>query len=144
MIDTENKYWPFYVLPESQRTELHQHQIDFVEAAYDAGFRPYITKQQDFGASSDTRSGEIYWRGGRDRRWHLFLIEDDNGILTAYVDGFDFTAQALMQWLQGDDLEAVLTTVHEHLYSEEYPPIIHQPVAIIPSMEPLPHSPLPR
>ena len=144
MTNTENKYWPFYVLPEPQRTELHQQQIDYLVAAYNDGLRPYVTKKYDFGASSDTRSGEIVWRGGQDRRWQLFLIDGNNCVLTAYIDGFQHAAQALMQWLHGDEIDTVLDTVQAHLYSDQCPSILHPLNATTPITEPLPQSSLPR
>ena len=45
----DDRYWPFPVLPPDRRTELHQQQITFLEAAHGAGYRPYVFGVDNYG-----------------------------------------------------------------------------------------------
>ncbi len=110
-----DRYWPFDVLPADQRTLLHQQHIDFLEAAYRDGFRPYAFMSENFGASAGERTGSII---RRTRAFSELLVGSPTaGGLSAYVSGFDVNAAAVLQWLRGAELVTVLNFVRPHLVS---------------------------
>jgi hypothetical protein len=89
----ENQYWPFDVLPPEQRTEEHQQEIQFLESANRAGYKPYIFSSGSYGATAGSRAGEIIRRGSRHRQ--LFCVDAGELIVSAHVNGFDCAAGAL-------------------------------------------------
>src|SRR5688572_16892745 len=107
------RYWPFDVLPPDRRTTLHQQQIDFLDAAHREGFRPYMFGSENFGASIGDRSGCIIRRTSR--FWELTVGCPEAGRLTAYIGRFDVNAEAVLRWLRGGELAAVLEFVRPHL-----------------------------
>jgi hypothetical protein len=111
----DNRYWPFDVLPPDQRTPLHQQQIDFLETAYREGFRPFMFDSESFGASAETRSGHIVHRTRQ--FWELLVEAPETGRLAAYVAGFDVNAEAVLCWLRGAELVAILEFVRPYLVS---------------------------
>lgn len=102
------------MLPPDQRTPLYQQQIDFLEAAYQDGFRPYTFGSENFGASSRDRSGRIIRRTRA--FWELLVGSPGAGGLSAYVAGFDVNAEAVLRWLRGGGLASVVEFVRPHLF----------------------------
>jgi hypothetical protein len=102
----DNRFWPFDVLPPDRRTPLHQQEIDFLKAAYRVGFRPYQFGSENVGASAGERWAYIFRRTRR--FWELRVGAPTEGILFAYVAGFEVNAEAVLLWLRGEDLAGVL------------------------------------
>ena len=72
-----------------------------------------------FGAEAKTgRVGEIIRRGGRGRYWQVDVIESDKLVRSAFVDGFDAAAQAVLLWLRGDDCDAVFETINSAIVTK--------------------------
>lgn len=114
MDPTQNRYWPFDVLPREQQTEQHRREIRFLETAYRAGYRPYIFgSQQDFGATTEERTAEIIYRGCRGKHWEVCLSPFG---LSAHLDDFDYAAQAVLCWLRGVEGAEILEHVRGHLF----------------------------
>jgi hypothetical protein len=73
MDSTQNRYWPFDVLPPERQTEQHREEIRFLETAYQAGYKPYMDGFQNFGATAGERGGVILYRGCRGKHWEVLL-----------------------------------------------------------------------
>ncbi len=110
---SERNYWPFSVLPEQERTGQHCREIEYLEAAYGRGFKPFTFGAGNYGATSNCRSGNILVRGRN--RWELALSAGDTRIASAFVDDFASAAAAVLSWLEGGDTPAVLAKVEGHL-----------------------------
>jgi hypothetical protein len=108
-----DKYWPFDVLPPEQRTQLHQQQIELLETAYREGFRPYAFGGDSFGASAGDRYGYVIRRSRL--FWELVVGAPAAGKLSAYVNGYDINAEAVLQWLRGATLKGVLEFIRPYL-----------------------------
>jgi hypothetical protein len=109
----ENRYWPFDVLPPAQQTEQHRQEIQFLEAAYRRGYKPYTFASGNFGATCGERGGVIVFRGRK--RWEAILGTPEGTSLSAYLDDFCYAAEAVLQWLSGVDAAAVVEHVRDHL-----------------------------
>lgn len=115
MLTDERTYWPFPVLSENERTEQHCREIDYLERAYDRGFRPYAFGIGNYSATTNAggRSGEIFVRGRN--RWEVAVGAGGALAASAYVDDFATAAEAVLSWLGGGDIAMVLEKVERHL-----------------------------
>lgn len=115
MDPTQTRYWPFDVLPPEQQSEQHRREIRFLEAAYQAGYRPYVFGSQNFGATAGTRGGIVLWRSSQGKHWELLLGTPDETLLSAHVDDFDCAAEAILSWLRGGDEAGIAERLQDHL-----------------------------
>ncbi len=109
----ENRYWPFDVLPPAQQTEQHRREIQFLETAYQRGYKPYMFGSENFGATCGERGGVILFRGRK--RWEGNLGTAEETSLSAYLDEFSHAAKAVLLWLGGVDAADVVEHVRGHL-----------------------------
>ncbi|HVC97781.1 MAG TPA: hypothetical protein VND64_29190 [Pirellulales bacterium] len=110
----ENRYWPFDVGPPEKFSDEDKAIVRFLEAAYEAGFRPYDSFLSYYGATADNeRVGEIIARGRS--RWELVLAAEHEEILSAYLDDFGCAADAVLGWLRGAEAKLILAQLQEHL-----------------------------
>jgi hypothetical protein len=114
---THNRYWPFDVLPPERQTEQHRREIRLLEAAYQAGYKPYMFGSQNFGATAGGRAGEIIYRGCRGKHWEVCLVNAKELIVSAHVDDFDCAAETLLRWLRGVEGAEIVEQVRGHLFS---------------------------
>jgi hypothetical protein len=117
MDTTENRYWPFDVLPPERRTEQHWREIRLLETAHHAGYKPYMFGSQNFGATAGERAGEIIYRGCRGKHWQVCLVNAGALIVSAHVNDFDYAAEALLRWLRGVEGAEIVEHVRGHLLS---------------------------
>jgi hypothetical protein len=113
MDPTRNRYWPFNVLPLEQRTEQHRREIGFLETAHQAGYKPYTFGNGSFGATAGIRAGEILFRGRK--HWQVCLAQENQLIVSAHVDNFDYAAEAILRWLRGVEASDIVEYVRSHL-----------------------------
>jgi hypothetical protein len=104
----DKRHWPFAVLLPESRTEPHQIEIGFLDAAYRAGYNPYTFGSQNFGAVAGDRTGEIIYRGCKGKHWEVSLTPAG---LSAHLNEFGFAAEAVLRWLGGAKCSDVLTFV---------------------------------
>jgi hypothetical protein len=116
MDPTQNRYWPFDVLPPERQTEQHLREIRFLETAYQAGYKPYMDGFQNFGANAGKRGGIILYRGCRGKHWEVLLGTAEETILSAHLDDFDYAAEAVLRWLRGVEGAEILEHVRSHLF----------------------------
>jgi hypothetical protein len=110
----EPKYWPFKVLPQEKQTDQHKSVICFLESAYQLGYRPYTFYAGDYGASSEGgRVGEIIVRGRA--RWEIVLGGPNKDGGSAFVDSFDYAANAVIAWLTGAGAVDIFASMQDHL-----------------------------
>lgn len=111
------EFWPFYVLPPEQRTEVHQQIIGFFEAADLLGYRPRKYSETDFLAENETRRyGSLQYRG-RERgtaRWEVALGEGPAREQAFWTD-FPHAAEAVLVWLRGGTAADVFAAVEGHV-----------------------------
>ncbi len=119
---TEDRYWPFHVLPLEQRTELYNQEIAFLESAYGAGHKPYVFGLENFGATSEDRAGEIIYRDYGGKLWEVFLTDSGRLRIAAYVDGFVSASEALLSWLRGVEESEIVEILRPHLVSKASSP----------------------
>jgi hypothetical protein len=106
---TAQHFWPCEL-----SFPLTASEIRFLETALENGYRPFVTGISDLGALSDSgRSGELVVRG-RTRR-ELVLSITRKTVLSAFVDEFETAADALLQWLEGASIDAILEMIRKHL-----------------------------
>jgi hypothetical protein len=110
---TEQRYWPFDVLPPERWSEQHRREIGFLDTAYQGGYKPYMFGSQNFGAVAGERLGEIIYRGCRGKHWEVCLSPYG---LSAHLDDFDFAAEAVLRWLRGVAGAEILEYVRGHLF----------------------------
>jgi len=114
----EKKYWPFEVLPPAQRNALHSAQIDFMEAAYREGWRPY---KYTFGYSAETEDGReasiIQRSTPSQNKWEVVFCTSEKRVATAFLSGFQFAAEAALRWLKGEEADAIISGCKDHLFS---------------------------
>lgn len=110
---SEARHWPFSVLPEEERTDQHRREIEYLEAAYSRGFKPFTFGAGNYGATNNGRSGDILVRGRN--RWEVALSSGDVRVASAFVDDFASAATAVLSWLEGGDTPTVLANVEGHL-----------------------------
>jgi hypothetical protein len=114
-------YWPFPLLPDWQQTDLYKREIQLLEEAHAAGYRPYVFDGEDFGMGDErTRWIEFIYRG-RDRgepRWEPLFVDHGMACQAGPILGFsDWAAifvvgperlkEVAFRWLQGLPLERV-------------------------------------
>jgi hypothetical protein len=116
MDSTQNRYWPFDVLPPERQTEQHREEIRFLETAYQAGYKPYMDGFQNFGATAGERGGVILYRGCRGKHWEVLLGTTEETILSAHLDDFGCAAEAVLRWLRGVEGTEILEHVRGHLF----------------------------
>src|SRR5262249_31909256 len=109
----EQRFWPFDVLPPDQQTDQHKREIAFLEAAHREGFRPWMNRVGDFGATAGERGGLIVVRGRKCRE--VILGTSQAKRFSAFVTDFDSAAKALLSWLRGAEPAEVLAQVEGHL-----------------------------
>lgn len=117
MDPTQNRYWPFGVLPQERQTEQHRREIRFLEASHQAGYKPYMFGSENFGATAEGRAGEIIYRGCRGKHWEVLLVCANKLIVSAHVDDFEYAAESLLRWLRGDEGAEIVEYVRDHLFS---------------------------
>lgn len=105
--------WPFSVIPSESQTSQHRAEIAFLEAAYDAGFRPYTFGAGSYGASSGDRYGLIIFRTRS--FWELRIGPTEADGLAAYVGPFEVASDAVICWLRGGTLSDILDFVRPQL-----------------------------
>ena len=117
----ENKYWPFDVLPPSERTPLHNQFIAFLESTHAAGFAPFVSgTESEIGFDgTDTRSVRYVLRGGRGEHWEPWLADNNQSVRLGPLFDlpehrcvvficFDDMTKFTLRWLRGE-------TLHESL-----------------------------
>ena len=109
----ENRYWPFAVTPPERWSEQDRREMGFLEAAYQAGYKPYMFGSQNYGASAGERSGDVIYRGCRGKHWEVRLSPFG---LSAHLDDFDTAAGAVLQWLRGVEAAEILEQVRGRLF----------------------------
>jgi len=119
---TQNRYWPFNVLPLERQTEQQRREIRFLETAYQAGCKPYMFGSQNFGAAANGRAGEIIDRGCRGKHWEVLLVSAQELIVSVHVDDFESAAESLLRWLRGDEGAEIVENVRDHLFSSAVTP----------------------
>lgn len=113
---SDRVYWPFDVPPEPERSTLENAKITFLTSANASGFRSFRCGTDNFGAESDTRIGEIVWRG---RTFcELQLMHGYKPSLRAYlrVTDFDRAADAVVEWLEGASEDEIVSRLQPYLY----------------------------
>ena len=109
----DGRYWPFDVQPPERRSALHQQEIDFLEAAYHEGFRPYGFGVGNLSASNADQGGHIIVRGRA--RWEVVIGTPAGRVLSAHVGDFRGAAEAVLSWLRGSEASEVLRALRPHL-----------------------------
>jgi hypothetical protein len=112
------QYWPFEVLPLGERTEHHQHVIDFLEEAFREGYRPYVFHGSNYGGSTQSgRVGEIIHRGAN-RYWEVLLGVGDEAAISFFLDGFVSAGEAVLRWLRGDESASILDQLRDRIVAK--------------------------
>ena len=109
----DEQYWPFSVIPSVSQTSKHRAEIAFLEAAYDAGFRPYTFGAGSYGAASGDRYGLIIVRTRSFWEMRIGTTEADG--LAAYVGSFEVASDSVLRWLLGGTLSDILDFVRPQL-----------------------------
>lgn len=124
MPDFGHKYWPFNLVPESERTSLHKAQIRFFSRTFDAGLKPYIVNgsyEICFDVEVE-RTVRFVARGGCGRHWEARLADHGHEVCLGTLwnlpaeecivfDGFDDMAAFVLQWLKGESLADSLSGI---------------------------------
>lgn len=127
MSDLIRTYWPFDVLPPSERTPLHNAMLRFFRATYDAGFMPIVTNNHSeigFGATRQ-HDARFVLRGGSGKHWEPWLSDCGSAVRLGPIWGlpeytcmvftdFDDITTFCLRWLGGDSLAASLAKVPVH------------------------------
>ena len=109
-VDEERSYWPFPTVAEEEQTDYHRERFAFFQAAYDAGFGPYVFDGIHVGAESKAlrRTTKIWHRGGR-RQWEVVFLENKEPLAAGFVRGFTTAAELATAWLSGSTEEDAWT-----------------------------------
>lgn len=107
------EYWPFPVDDANTALPDVADKIAFMQQASDAGAESYKFGINNFGARFAHRSGIIMERGRH--RWELRLSQGDQRCISAFTRCFVPAGNAVMAWLEGDTISAVLQKLTEHL-----------------------------
>jgi hypothetical protein len=93
----ENKvYWPSCSVAIGEETDQV---IQFLDTAYQQGFKSFLYYQDSFGASSDDgREGLLIWRG--QRGWYVDLFDSDERVGYGYAKPFERGAEMVLRWLK--------------------------------------------
>ena len=102
------RYWRFPIPIAAQETEGVRSQVSFLEKATEEGHRAYSDEGNILGAMAiNGRVGEMIPRGGIDRGlrryWEVILSQDSHVADSFFVDGFQNAAEAVLQWLRGEE-----------------------------------------
>ncbi len=110
------QYWPFEISDVEKEKSEQAEKIKFLEDAYLDGFRACraVEGLDDYGASSDSRSGYILQRG-RKNRWEFLLSEGNNLHFSALVTSFSIAAAAVRAWLNKSSTSEILGDINEYL-----------------------------
>ena len=104
--------WPFEVPARDKLSPEGKWFVAFLETANNEGWNPYMIEDSVVGADSKSgRSGEIVRRGGGGRWWEIILAENHLVSTSKYVDGFEQSAAAVLSWLRGEEMEAILQRI---------------------------------
>ena len=111
------RYWPFPVPVAVQETEETKRQLAFFEKANQQGFKSFDQGSLIGAVASSGREGEMIPRSGVDRGlrryWEVTLSHDSVTDDSFYVDGFENAAEAVLLWLQGEDLSQIRSRKQE-------------------------------
>lgn len=116
MTSSNRVFWPFDVPPEPERSNLENAKIKFLTSVSASGFRAFRSGTDNFGAESDTRTGEIVWRG---RTFcEVQLMHEYKPSLRAYLRVTDFNraADAIGEWLEGASEDEIVSRLQPYLY----------------------------
>jgi hypothetical protein len=115
MTTDKPSYWPFPIPSDNMLTEEHRKEIRFLEAAYQAGFRPcmYQVGGGEYQAHAEQgRDGWIVSRGGyrngAPTRWEVCLNDSSGQVAAYWVDDFDAASASVLKWLEGGDIHDIL------------------------------------
>ena len=101
------KYWPFVIVSPEQLTEQHQLEMRFLEIAHQGGYNPYTFGDGSFGTQSHKgRVAEIIHRGAN-AYWEVILSSPDKEVVSVFIEGFEFAAELVLRWLQGEGIEVI-------------------------------------
>jgi hypothetical protein len=107
----ESRTWPFPVAPPEQRTPDQRVEIEFLDAAYRAGFAPRANGLEVSAGNPDGLSASLFYRGRErgKRRWEVYLSADGRCAIHCWVT--DFPADAVLDWLRNGLVEPALEAV---------------------------------
>ncbi len=112
----DKTYWPFDVRPESERSDLENKKIKFLESALLHGCRSFKLGSDNYGAEKGERMGELVWRG---RKFvEVQFLEKFRPKLEAYVDirAFDIAGECVIEWANGQAVQDLLESLKPYLY----------------------------
>ena len=109
------QFWPFDILPPEQRNSNQELEIRFLETAHERGYCPFMFGIGNFGATAQDRIAEILVRGRN--RWEVSLSAADRRVLSAYVDDFRCSTDAVLGWLAEEDASRILEKIRPHLFA---------------------------
>ena len=109
--------WPFPVLPPEQWTAEHRIEIEFLEAAYQAGYAPRANGMEVSAGGWDGLSVLLLNRGRErgKRRWEVILNTADRCALRCWANDFAAVGAAALAWLGGESVEAALAALGGHI-----------------------------
>ena len=111
----ETQYWPFDIPTPERHSPQECREVQYFEAACRAGFRPYRTGTDLYGANSGTRGGIVIRRSFAGKHWELRLGTSEETDLSAHVNEFDCAAEAVLRWLNGAEAAKVLEYIRPRL-----------------------------
>ena len=114
------RFWPFPIPFSEQESEETGRQVAFLERANQEGHKGYSDQGGVLGAeATNGREGEMIPRSGIDRGlrrcWEVLLIESSHRYDSFFVDGFENAAEAVLQWLRGEDSSLIRLCIHEYI-----------------------------
>jgi len=108
------RYWPFEVSAQEQGTPTRLGQVQFLAKAYQDGYHPYLEGGDFVATNADKRAGTIIARGSKSR-WEVVLSHANEKAASAFVDDFCCAANAVLRWLGGDEVGAIIAECKGHL-----------------------------
>lgn len=112
-------FWPFRIPTEALETEASKRQICFLERAAQQGHKSFEQGSLIGALANNGREGEMIPRGGLDRGlrryWEVILSLDSHKVDSFYIDGFENAAEAVLQWLRGEDCSQIKSYISESI-----------------------------
>ncbi|HET6882870.1 MAG TPA: hypothetical protein VFI31_22065 [Pirellulales bacterium] len=111
-----SRYWPFDVGDPRRHTEREKREIRFLEEAYRLGYQPFELGMgmESYGATASSgRVAEILYRGRSG--WEMAVYDADVRVVNAFVNDFQCSADAVLDWLGGGTEAGVVARVEKNV-----------------------------
>jgi hypothetical protein len=109
-------YWPFEVVPPDVQTEQQHKELQFLQTAFEQGFRPCLWHGEYRAISPTGREVWVIWRGHRRKdgpiQWEVRLFIGKHKLGASFwLDDFESVSVAGLNWLRGCELGEVLALI---------------------------------